>query len=321
MVEVECPICREQVQFPQGEPNVFECPECVAELDWNGKHITGVITNRNYLFDAHGNFDSSFDPEVFADAIDFANEVIDNDNTVLSELGSSYTLTNTEESVLSSMKFSRQYAGFLIVLLLISAGLMMLLIPAGGFVGGLICMAVPTLLLILRAMTPNYDDEDLELAISVGGSYREGNGSGFVPNSSYYASYRWKNVTFTFLTFKSVSENYFFELSNYYSRGQDGSQAQGYRWTLRDNKAMIVGNMSTSTKVHNLEREDLVDDFEQILALKTQLKKKIGVCLPIKIKFTSRDIRRGANKPSKIMQIIESDSELSELRKKLEEGK
>jgi hypothetical protein len=327
MAEVGCPNCREQVIFPQGEPNVFECPECVAELDWNGKHITEVITNRNYLFVDGENFDSHFDPELFADAIDFANEVIDNDKTVLSEFGWNYTHTTTEESVLGSMKFSRQYTGFLIVLLLISVGLMILLIPDGGFVGGLICMAVPTLLFILRAMTPNTDDEDLDLALSVGGSYREGDGSGFVPDSSYYAHYRWKNATFTFLTFKSVSENYFLELSNYYNSGggeNNSPPKQGYMWTLRDNKVKIAGGGTDEiirTKVHNLEREDLVDDFEQILALKNQLKKKTGVYMPIKIEFTGRDNYWGAKKSSKIMQIIENDSELSELWKKLKQGK
>ena len=197
-----------------------------------------------------------------------------------------------------------------------------LLNPDGGFVVGLNCMAVPTLLLIIRAMTPNTDVEDLNPALSVGGSYRHGDGSGFVPDSSYYAYYRWMNATFTFLTFKSVSENYFLELSNYYSGGGDqSSPGQGYMCTLRDNKVQI-GAGQIITKVHNLEREDLVDDFEQILAIKNQLKEKTGVYMPIKIEFESRDTNLwGAKKSSKIMQIIESDSELSELWKKLEEGK
>ena len=96
-------------------------------------------------------------------------------------------------------------------------------------------------------------------------------------------------------------------------------------WKLRDNKVKIAGGGNDEiirTKVHNLERENLVDDFEQILALKNQLKKKTGVYMPIKIEFTGRDTNLwGAKKSSKIIQIIESDSELSNLWKKLEEGK
>ena len=88
---------------------------------------------------------------------------------------------------------------------------------------------------------------------------------------------------------------------------------------MEDNKVVIGRDDYGSriwTKVHNLERENLVEDFEQILAIKNQLKKKTGVCLPTKIKFD-----HSKRNPKKTMKIIESDSELSQLWKKLEEGK
>ena len=158
------------------------------------------------------------------------------------------------------------------------------------------------------------------MAQNVGGSYREGNGSGFIGGSSVYTVYEWKNETFTFSAFKSISENYFLELSHFYHQGGDNSSpSQGYMWDLGDNKTVIgrgyVENR-ISTAVHNLERKGLSDDFEQILAIKNQLKKKTGICLPIKIKFD-----HSKRNPKKTMEIIESDSELSELWKKLEEGK
>ena len=65
MAEIECPNCNEHLVFPQGEPDVFECPECVADLNWDGSHIIGVKTNRKYLFAAGENFNSYFDPEFY----------------------------------------------------------------------------------------------------------------------------------------------------------------------------------------------------------------------------------------------------------------
>ena len=128
MAEIECPICNEQLVFPQGEPDVFECPECVADLNWDGKHITGVKTNRKYLFAAGENFTSSFNPELFSDAISFANEVIDNDKRVLSELGRSSSNTVTEEALIGQMDFDSNFRGFSMTFFLISlvCGIMLL---------------------------------------------------------------------------------------------------------------------------------------------------------------------------------------------------
>ena len=322
MAEIECPICREQIIFPQGEPNVFECPECVVELDWNGKHITKVITNRNYLFVAEENFDSYFDPELFADAIDFANEVIDNDKAVLSELGRRGSDTITEESIIGQMNFDKSFRGFGMAFFAISLICGLWFFMTIQDLAICLCM-VPSLLALAISWGPgsgSLTTEDLQLAQNVGGSYREGYGSGFIPESSVYTKYGWKYETFTFGAFKSIDENHFLEFSHFYIEGGDNSSpTQGYRWKLGDNKVVIGRDDYGSriwTKVHNLERENLVEDFEQILAIKNQLKKKTGVCLPTKIKFDYSITR-----PNKIMKIIESDSELLELWKKLEEGK
>ncbi len=322
MAEIECPICREQIIFPQGESNVFECSECVAELDWNGKHITGVKTNRNYLFVAQENFDSYFDPELFADAIDFANEVIDNDKAVLSELGRRGSDTITEESIIGQMNFDKNFRGFGMVFFVISLVGFVMLMGNGAELAMCLCM-VPSLLALAISWGPgsgSLTTEDLQLAQNVGGSYREGYGSGFIPESSVYTKYGWKYETFTFGAFKSIDENHFLEFSHFYNEGGDNSSStQGYNWKLEDNKVVIGSDDYGSriwTKVHNLERENLVEDFEQILEIKNQLKKKTGVCLPIRIEFGRSQLR-----PQKIMKIIESDSELLELWKKLEEGK
>ena len=322
MAEIECPICREQIIFPQGESNVFECSECVAELDWNGKHITGVKTNRNYLFVAQENFDSYFDPELFADAIDFANEVIDNDKAVLSELGRRGSDTITEESIIGQMNFDKNFRGFGMVFFAISLICGLWFFMTVQDLAICLCM-VPSLLALAISWGPgsgSLTTEDLQLAQNVGGSYREGYGSGFIPESSVYTKYGWKYETFTFGAFKSIDENHFLEFSHFYNEGGDNSSpTQGYRWKLEDNKVVIGSDDYDSriwTKVHNLERENLVEDFEQILAIKNQLKKKTGVCLPTKIKFDY-----SKRNPKKTMKIIESDSELTKLWKKLEEGK
>ena len=355
MAEVECPNCREQVIFPQGEPNVFECPECIAELNWDGKHIIGVQTNRNYLFVGGENFDSHFDQDLFADAIDFANEVIDNDKNLLSEFGGSRNHTITEELILGGIKHDRRVTGVLIVLLIITIGFFILGIPVEGyFNSGLCCMAFPTVLLIGNHMLSGDDEKresDLDLARSLGGSYGHGFGSGFIPESSLYTRYKWKNNTFTFSSFKSVSGNYFLELSHCRNSGGGEGEAswQGYIVELRGNKAVIsrsdlvemldntapeyewrhtLPSPNIGTKWHNLERKDLVEDFKQILAIKNQLKKKTGVIMPIKIKFATQSTKiwhrasvNSSHLHSNIMKVIESDSELSKLWKKLKQGK
>lgn len=319
MAEIECPICREQVIFPQGEPNVFECPECVAELDWNGKHITGVMTNRKYLFVDGENFASRFDPETFADAIDFANEVMDNNITVLSSFGHGGNSIVTEDSIIDSMNFDRSFSTFGIVFFVISLMGFILLLSTGAELAMCMCM-VPSIFVLSIASVggSTHTSEDLVISQSAGGSYGQGRGIGFVPDSSYYTGYVWKNKTFTFNSFKSVNENHYVELRHFsYSGGDNSHPEQGFMYKMKNGDVAIgsYGVDKIYTSVHNLEREGLVGDFEQILEIRNQLKKKIGTYLPIKINFDS------VLRPQKIMKIIENDSELSKLWKKLEEGK
>ena len=220
------------------------------------------------------------------------------------------------------MNFDKNFRGFGMVFFVISLVGFVMLMGNGAELAMCFCM-VPSLLALAISWGPgsgSLTTEDLQLAQNVGGSYREGYGSGFIPESSVYTRYGWKYETFTFGAFKSIDENHFLEFSHFYNKGGDNSSpTQGYRWKLEDNKVVIGSDDYDSrirTKVHNLERENLVEDFEQILAIKNQLKKKTGVCLPTKIKFDYSITR-----PNKIMKIIESDSELLELWKKLEEGK
>ena len=318
MAEIECPICSERLVFPQGEPDVFECPECVADLNWSGKHITGVKTNRNYLFAAGENFTSSFNPELFCDAINFANEVIDNDKRVLSELGSSSSNTVTQEAIIGQMDFNNNFRGFSTAFFAISLVCGVIFLMTVQDLAICLCM-IPSLLALAISWGGGDRTEDLQLAQHVGGSYREGNGSGFIPESSVYTAYRWKNDTFTFRAFKSIGENHSLRLSHFfYGGGDHGSPSQGYTWALKDKKAILdqsAYDSRISTPVHNFERKDLLEDFEYILEIKNQLKKKIGVCLPIRIEFGSSQ-----KKPKNIRKILQSDPELSELWKKLEEG-
>ena len=317
MAEIECPNCNEHLVFPQGEPDVFECPECVADLNWDGKHIIGVKTNRKYLFASGENFTSSFNPELFSDAIDFANEVIDNDKRVLSELGGSRSNTVTEEAIIGQMDFDSNFRGFSMAFFLISLVCGVMLLMTAQDLAICLCM-VPSLLALAIGWGVDNDHtaENLQLAQHVGGSYREGSGSGFVPESSVYTRYKWKNDTFTFFAFKSIDENHSLELSSFYDGGgESGSERQGYSCTLQYKNCFWIGIESIRTPAHYFERKDLLEDFEYILEIKNQLKKKIGVCLPIRIEFGSSQRR-----PKNIRKILQSDPELSELWKKLEEG-
>ena len=317
MAEIECPSCNEQLVFPQGEPDVFECPECVADLNWNGNHITGVKTNRTYLFAAGENFTSSFNQELFSDAIDFANEVIDNDKRVLSELGRSSSNTVTEEGITGQMDFENNFRGFSTVFFGISliCGVMFLITVQDLAI--CLCM-VPSLLILAISWGggEGHTTEDLQLAQHLGGSYRAGSGSGFVPESSVYTAYRWKNDTFTFFAFKSIDENHSLEFSHFWNGGGDsGSESQGYACALEYKNCFWKGVESIRTPVHYFERKDLLEDLKYILEIKNQLKKKIGVCLPIRIEFGSSQRR-----PKNIRKILQSDPELSELWRKLKQG-
>lgn len=90
---------------------------------------------------------------------------------------------------------------------------------------------------------------------------------------------------------------------------------QRYACALEYKNCFWKGVESIRTPVHYFERKDLLEDLEYILEIKNQLKKKIGVCLPIRIEFGS-----SRRRPKNIRKILQSDPELSELWRKLKQG-
>ena len=314
-VDVICPACREILLLPEDEANAYECPECDAGLVWNGKHLTGVKTNRTFLFVNGPEFDSVFESDSLADALDFANGVMDNDKTVLNEFGQGENSTVTENEITGSMEFEQGFQKVAIAIFVISL-LGFLSIVGGAGIAGCMCFA-PALLIMAIAFGPQtHQASDLEYVQSAGGSYGVGGGVGFVSDSKYFTSYDWKKDIFTFRMFKSGSHLKFKLHQNYHSGGDSGSPSQNYHLSVvLDGEDFEKYIKQIYTRVHNANREDLLQDFQLILAEKERLNEKIGISPSLEIYFNP-----SVKKPSQVMKMINQDSELTALWEQLVKG-
>ena len=314
-IDVICPACHETLLLPEDEANAYECPKCDAGLVWNGKHLTGVKTNRTFLFVNGPEFDTVFDSDSLADALDFANDVMDNNKTVLSEFGQGGNSTVTESGITESMEFDRGFQKVAIVIFVVSLLGFLSLVGAAGF-AGCVCLA-PSLLIMAIAFGPQtHKASDLEYVQTAGGPYGVGSGVGFVSDSKYFTSYAWKNDIFTFRMFKPGSHLKFKFLQHYHNGGESGSPSQYYHLSV------VLGGEDfekdikrINTRVHNADRNDLLEDFQLILAEKNRLYEKTGISPSLEIYFNS-----SVKKPSHVMNIIKQDSELTALWEQLVKG-
>ena len=314
--EVNCPSCGELILLPRGDSNVFECPECSAGIDWNGKHIVGLRTDRSYIFPGSEQYETYFDSEYLFEAVEFANQVMDNDVSTDGLLGSGGgNDTVTTDDIQSDFDFSRNlgvFAGFLFIPAIFMA---FLLIPEpDGWIGAICCLAIPTGVMMLAGAPTGFSQEDMSLAHNVGGSYRRGMGSGLTLDGRFLVGYGWKHDTFNFSNFKEITSEHRISATSFYSPGGESSSPdQGYGLIYYIGETRFTSS-SLHTAIHNYSRENFLSDLNLILSFKNKLKRKSGISFGIEIKFelfSKFSMRKSRKKKAEIAEWLNNDSEIS----------
>ena len=316
--EVNCPSCGELILLPRGDSNVFECPECSAGIDWNGKHIVGLRTDRNYIFPGSEQYETYFDSEYLFEAVEFANQVMDNDVNTDGLLGSGGgNDTVTTDDIQSDFDFSRNlgvFAGFLFIPAIFMA---FLLIPEpDGWIGAICCLAIPTGVMMVAGAPTGFSQDDMSLAHNVGGSYRRGMGSGLTPDGRFLAGYDWKHDTFNFSKFKEITSDYHITATSFYrSGGENSDPSQGYSLIYFVDETQFISTF-LHTGTHDYSRDHFLSDLNLILSFKNKMKRKSGVSFGIEIKFDftfKYSMRKSRKKKAEIAEWVNNDSEISSL--------
>lgn len=316
--EVNCPSCGELILLPRGDSNVFECPECSAGIDWNGKHIVGLRTDRNYIFPGSEQYETYFDSEYLFEAVKFANEVMDEDVIPdgLFGGGGGNEIVTTQD-IYADFDFTRNLRVIGGLLFIPAIFMSFLLIPEpDGWIGAICCLAIPTGVTMLGSLPPSYSADDVSLAHNEGGSYRRGSGSGLTLDGRFLVGYDWKHDTFNFTKFKEISSEHRISATSFYSPGgENSSPDQGYRLIYYIGETRVTYS-SLHTAIHNYSREKFLSDLNLILSFKNKLKRKSGVSFGIEIKFdlfTKFSMRKSRKKKVEIAEWVNNDSEISSL--------
>lgn len=316
--EVNCPSCGELILLPRGDSNVFECPECSAGIDWNGKHIVGLRTDRSYIFPGSEQYETYFDSEYLSEAVEFANQVMDNDVSTDGLLGSGGgNDTVTTDDIQSDFDFSRNlgvFAGFLFIPAIFMA---FLLIPEpDGWIGAICCLAIPTGVMMVAGAPTGFSQDDMSLAHNVGGSYRRGMGSGLTPDGRFLAGYDWKHDTFNFSKFKEITSDHHITATSFYTSGGENSDpSQGYSLIYFVGEIQFIST-SLHTGTHDYSRDHFLSDLNLILSFKNKMKRKSGVSFGIQIKFDftfKYSMRKSRKKKAEIAEWVNNDYEISSL--------
>ena len=322
--EVVCPSCEEFILLPRGNSNVFECPECSAGIDWNGKHIVGLRTDRSYIFPGSSEYETFFDADYLYEAVKFANEVMDNDASTEGLLGSSGgNEIVTIEDIQADFDFDRNLTGFAVLSFIPAIFVAVAIISEpDGLIGAICCLGFPTLFLMFAIAPSGYRQEDAVLANNEGGSYGKGRGSGLTPNGRFLAGYEWKNDTFKFSKFKKISPKHRIKVRSFYRSGGDySSPSQGYSLSyLIDGKQMSGDTIFT--KVHEYSRDNFLSDLNKILSYKNKLKRtsRISFGIEIEFDFSSKPtlpFRKSRDKKAEIADWVNNDSEISSVWNKI----
>ena len=108
-----------------------------------------------------------------------------------------------------------------------------------------------------------------------------------------------------------------FKLHHGYSAGGDSSSPR-QRYHVSSILSGAVQEeyiQSIHTRIHQCEKEDLLEDFNLILDIRERLHESIGMYIPIKIEYDG-----SVKRPSKILKTIKNDTHLAEIWKRLEQG-
>ena len=285
--EVVCPSCEDPILLPRGESNVFECPECSAGIDWNGKHIVGLVTDRNYIFPGSSEYETFFDADYLYEAVKFANEVMDNDvvaDDVIGSGGKNGTVTSDE--IQSNFDFGNNFRIFTGLLFIPAIIFAIVLVPQpDGWMGAICCLGIPTLVMMVASTPSQYSGDDMSLANREGGAYRSGRGDGLTPDGRFLTEYNWKHETFNFVKFKQVSSEHRIKATTFYRGGGDhSSPSQGYLLEYFVGETKFIASWIFTT-CHDYRRDHFLSDLDEILSVKNKIKRKSGVSVNIEIKF------------------------------------
>lgn len=323
--EVVCPSCGDPILLPRGDSNVFECPECSAGIDWNGKHIVGLRTDRSYVFPGSSEYETFFDADYLHEAVKFANEVMDNDAVADDVIGSGGgNETVTTDDIQSDFDFSRNlgvFGGFLFIPAIFISFLA--ISEPDGWIAAICCLAIPTGVMMVAGAPTGFSQDDMSLAHNVGGSYRRGMGSGLTPNGRFLTEYNWKHETFNFVKFKEVSSEHLIKATTFYRGGGDhSSPSQGYllEYFVEETKFMWT---IISTKCHDYRRDHFLSDLDEILSVKNKIKRKSGVSVNIEIKFdylSKFSMLKSRKKKAEIADWVNNDPEISSIWNKITGG-
>lgn len=320
--EVNCPSCGDVILLPRGDSNVFECPECSAGIDWNGKHIVGLVTDRNYIFPGSSEYETFFDADYLYEAVRFANEVMDNDVSTDGFLGrGGRNKTVTTQDIRADFNFTRNFRVFAGLLFIPAIFLAILLMSEpDGWIGAICCLAIPMGVMMVASVPPDYSENDMSLAHGEGGSYRQGSGSGMTPDGRFIAGYEWKHETFKFSKFKEISPEHQISARSFYDAGgEHDSPSQGYYLIYYVGKKEFTSD-AISTAIHDYSREYFLSDLKTILSFKNKLKRKSGVSISIEIKFDfilKFSMRKSRKKKAEIADWVNNDSEISSIWNKI----
>ncbi|MGB2236127.1 MAG: hypothetical protein ACPID5_05805 [Candidatus Poseidoniaceae archaeon] len=323
--EVVCPSCGDPILLPRGDSNVFECPECSAGIDWNGKHIVGLRTDRNYIFPGSSEYETFFDADYLHEAVKFANEVMDNDavaDDVIGSGGKNGTVTSDE--IQSNFDFSnnfRIFAGLLFIPAIIFA--IVLVSQPDGWIGAVCCLGIPTLVMMVASTPSQYSGDDMSLANREGGAYRSGRGDGLTPDGRFLTEYNWKHETFNFVKFKEVSSEHRIKATTFYRGGGDhSSPSQGYLLEYFVGETKFIASWIFTT-CHDYRRDHFLSDLDEILSIKNKIKTKSGVNVKIEIKFdylSKFSMLKSRKKKAEIADWVNNDLEISSVWNKITES-
>ena len=288
-----CPNCRSEIDFPINDANVFECPECVAELTWDGQHIIGMMSDRQFnLVTEEQRINRRlstvpyYDYHLFPQAVHLANLILDEVNKEDQIFGESSRHTNTQSTLEESEKELRFYRGVSVVVFVVISIVSVMVMTSGSLVG--LCCFIPGLWMLKVAFTPPEDSYEgrLQLVSEVGGSYETGAVKGFSRKPTFFTQFKWKHTRVEFSIIKEIVDADFILAKGGYSSG--GEHSSPRQWF---DLSLVSMGFETSleritTSVHKFSKESILEDLNILASFQNQLLAHTGRRIPLRLHYS-----------------------------------
>jgi len=321
-----CPNCRCEIHFPINDANVFECPECVAELTWDGQNIIGMVTDRQFnLMTEEQRINRRFstapyyDSHLLPHAVDFANSILDGGNKKEQIFGDLSRQMNTQNTLLESEKQLRFNRGVSVVVFVAISIVSVLILMDGSLFG--LCCFIPGLWILKVAFTPPEDSYEglLQLASEVGGSFEAGTVKGFSREPTFFTQFRWKHTNVEFSIIKEILDTDFILAKEGYSSGGEHSDSRKWFDLYLVSKDFETSLETLTTSVHKFSEESILDDLNILASYQNQLLMHTGRRIPLRVQYSFKsDLTLKQKKQGKNL-LVESE-EIKALMKLLGRG-